>query len=64
MLLKSRCESDELKKLRSLNIRMELTAKDKFNYLNLEKGYAGEVKFDQMTEDLREERFIMICCLK
>ena len=40
---------------------LELTDKEKFHYLNLEKGYEGEVKFDQLTnlETLREERYII-----
>ncbi|WP_394233786.1 nuclease-related domain-containing protein [Niallia oryzisoli] len=59
MLLKRRMESDELMIIRSLNTRMELTDKEKFHYSNLEKGYAGEVKFDQLAECLQEERFII-----
>ncbi|WP_071394292.1 nuclease-related domain-containing protein [Bacillus tuaregi] len=59
MLLKSRTESDELLLMRSLNRRMELTDKDKFHYMNLEKGYAGEVKFDLLAECLLEERYII-----
>ena len=59
MLLKSRTESNELLAYRYLNTRMELTDKEKFHYLNLEKGYEGEVKFDQLTETLREERYII-----
>ncbi|MBP1932629.1 nuclease-related domain-containing protein [Ammoniphilus resinae] len=59
MLLKGRSESDELKKMRYLNMRMELPEKDKFYYSNLEKGYEGEVKFDQLTENLQEERIII-----
>jgi hypothetical protein len=59
MLLKSRTESNELLAYRYLNTRMELTETEKFHYLNLEKGYKGEVKFDQLTETLREERYII-----
>jgi hypothetical protein len=59
MLLKGRSESDELLGLRYLNIRMELTAKDKFHYLNLEKGHQGEVRFDLRVEGLLEERYII-----
>lgn len=59
MLLKDRSEPPELKALRYLNKRMELTSKEKFQLLNLEKGYDGEVKFDQLTESLNEERYII-----
>lgn len=59
MFLKCRTESDELLTLRSLNTRMELTEKEKFHYLNLEKGFAGEVRFDQLIENLHEERYIL-----
>lgn len=59
MFLKIRSESDELMTLRALNTRMELTEKDRFHYLNLEKGYEGEVKFDRLAESLQEERYII-----
>jgi hypothetical protein len=59
MLLKGRAESHELMIMRSLNTRMELTEKEKFYYLNLEKGYKGEVEFDLLAESLQEERFII-----
>ncbi|WP_026575542.1 nuclease-related domain-containing protein [Bacillus sp. UNC438CL73TsuS30] len=59
MLLKGRNESDELLVLRYLNTRMELTHEQKSHYLNLEKGYEGEVKFDRMIENLQEERYII-----
>lgn len=45
--------------LRSLNTRAELTEKERFHYLNLEKGYEGEVKFDLLAESLQEERYII-----
>jgi hypothetical protein len=59
MLLKSRAESHELLIMRSLNTRFELTEKEKFHYLNLEKGYEGEVNFDLLAESLQEEEFII-----
>lgn len=59
MILKSRTESDELLKMRSLNTRMNLTQEEKLHYFNLEKGYDGEVKFDRMAEDLQEERYVI-----
>lgn len=59
MILKCRTESDELLTLRSLNKRMKLMEKEKFHYQNLEKGFEGEKKFDQLTEILLEERYIL-----
>lgn len=59
MLLKRRSESHELMIMQALNTRMELSDKEKFNYLNLKKGYEGEVKFDLLLEGLGEERFII-----
>jgi hypothetical protein len=60
MLLKDRSESDELLILRYLNIRMELSEKEKFHYLNLEKGFQGELIFDDiLAKDLQEERYII-----
>jgi hypothetical protein len=50
MLLRGRTESDELMAMRYLNTRMELTKKEKFRYLTLEKGYEGELKFDLLAE--------------
>jgi hypothetical protein len=51
MAYKNREESKELKILRSLNVRMELPAEEKTHYLNLKKGYEGEVQFDRLTEE-------------
>jgi hypothetical protein len=59
MLLKARTESNELLTMRYLNTRMELTEKERFHHLNLEKGYEGEVKFDLMAESLQEEIYII-----
>jgi hypothetical protein len=59
MLLKGRTESNELLTMRYLNIRMDLTEKEKFHYLNLEKGFEGEVQFDQLASGLQEERYII-----
>ncbi|WP_312857269.1 nuclease-related domain-containing protein [Neobacillus endophyticus] len=49
----------ELVKMRYLNTRMALTPKERFNYQNLEKGYEGEVKFDNLAENIQEERYIL-----
>lgn len=59
MLLKSRKESYELLSLRYLNTRMKLTEKERFYYLNLERGYEGEVKYDQLLEGIQEEKYII-----
>src|SRR4051812_33780847 len=59
MAYKPRIEKDELKILRSLNARMDLTEKDKKHYYKLKKGYEGEVMFDLLTEKLPEERLIL-----
>ncbi len=59
MIVKPRYASDELKLLRILNARMALQEKDKQNYLNLEKGLEGEVKFDSLMENLTHERLIL-----
>lgn len=59
MLLKERTEPLELVALRHLNTRMVLPANEKNRLSTLEKGYAGEVMFDRMTENLTEERYII-----
>jgi hypothetical protein len=47
--VKDRCESEELLMFRSLNLRIGLTSSDAHYYSNLEKGFEGEVKFDQLV---------------
>lgn len=59
MLLKARTEPEELIILRYLNIRKDLSEKEKSHYNYLKKGYEGEMKFDQMSECLEEERYIL-----
>lgn len=59
MLVKSRSESFELLVMRYLATRMELSDQEKFQHLNLEKGYEGELKFDQLAEGLLEERYVI-----
>ncbi|MBS4210608.1 nuclease-related domain-containing protein [Bacillus sp. FJAT-50079] len=59
MLMKPRVLSDELSILRCLNIRMDLSSKDKRHLLKLEKGYQGEVMFDQLTEKLQSKIYIL-----
>ncbi|MBP1934393.1 NERD domain-containing protein [Ammoniphilus resinae] len=57
MFLRGRSESDELIAMRYLDKRMELPEKEKLQYL--EKGYQGELEFDQLIENLKEERLIL-----
>jgi ribosomal protein S27AE len=52
MPFKPRTEPPKLRIMRSLNSRMDLTEVEKKYYLNLEKGYQGELMFDSMTENL------------
>jgi hypothetical protein len=59
MIYKPRTESNELLILKFLNSRMTLSEKDKQHYLNLKKGYEGEVLFDSLTEKLQCECLIL-----
>lgn len=59
MTLKPRSVSLELSALRSLNTRIDLSAEDKKHYVNLEKGYHGEVMFDQLTEKLHSGMLVI-----
>jgi hypothetical protein len=58
-VLKQRLASNELMILRSLNPRMIMSEKDKIHYLNLEKGYEGEVMFDKLTDGLPNNMFVI-----
>jgi len=59
MIIKDRLQPNELKFLKILDKRMELTEKEKFRYLNLQKGFEGEVAFDRTAESILEERYII-----
>lgn len=60
MIIKARTESLELKLMRSLYVRMNLLEKDQNHYFNLEKGYKGELLFDNWLErKLFNERLIL-----
>lgn len=59
MLFKSRTKSDELKILSYLNTRMNLPENDKKYFLNLKKGFEGEVMFDLLTEKLQCDCLIL-----
>ncbi|WP_144555547.1 nuclease-related domain-containing protein [Bacillus sp. X1(2014)] len=56
---KSRVRSKELRVLSSLNVRMELSFKEKQRHAYLEKGYQGEVFFDQLTSELKNDLYIL-----
>jgi hypothetical protein len=60
MAYKERYESEEFKLFRSLNYRMVLPVKEKNIYLQLEKGYKGEVMFDQLSEGLDPKKFLIL----
>ncbi|MBT2727136.1 NERD domain-containing protein [Bacillus sp. ISL-75] len=59
MALKSRCESKELKIMRSLNIRSNLSPTEKKYFFKLEKGYQGELMFDLLTEKLQGDMLVI-----
>lgn len=59
MLIKDRLEPNELKIMRCLDKRMELTEKEKFRYFTLKKGFEGETEFDKMAGSILEERYII-----
>ncbi|WP_019153291.1 nuclease-related domain-containing protein [Robertmurraya massiliosenegalensis] len=55
MILKPRIESPELLILRCLSPRKQLVEKDHHYYENLEKGFEGEKKFDELLETFTED---------
>lgn len=59
MELKTRTEPRELIMMTSLNARMELSPLDKKNYFKLKKGYQGELMFDQRTNKLGNNLYIL-----
>ncbi|PKR84591.1 nuclease [Heyndrickxia camelliae] len=59
MLIKPRYEPIELKLLRFLNMRMNLSPKEAGYLLNLEKGLEGESVFDKWLEGLSNSWLIM-----
>lgn len=56
---KPRMMSKELRILISLNARMELSSKDKQYFAYLVKGYQGEILFDQLTSNLKNDLYIL-----
>jgi hypothetical protein len=59
MIYKPRIESAELKIFRSLNLRMDLSDKGASYYWKLEKGYFGELMFDEWAEGLSTNCLIL-----
>ena len=59
MAYKNREKSCELFTLELLNDRMELLEEDMRHFLNLQKGYLGELQFDSLTETIQSECIII-----
>lgn len=59
MAYKPRTKSIHLQILSYLFNRMNLSTNDKQYYLNLKKGYEGEIMFDSLTENLQCECLIL-----
>ncbi|MFA1821911.1 nuclease-related domain-containing protein [Virgibacillus oceani] len=59
MIYKSRTEPAELTILKALKGRMNLNSKHKQRYLNIKKGYEGELLFDSFTVKLQCECLIL-----
>ncbi|MDY0406776.1 nuclease-related domain-containing protein [Virgibacillus sp. 179-BFC.A HS] len=59
MLYKSRTKPKELRILELLDKRKGLAEKDQYHYLNLKKGYEGELLFDSLIEKLQCECLIL-----
>lgn len=59
MIVKARGISVELQVFRCLKNRMVFTEKEKSYYTNLEKGYLGEIKFDELTKGLIDHCLIV-----
>jgi hypothetical protein len=60
LILKQRSESKELKVFRALHARIKLSEADRNYYLNLEKGFRGELEFDLLIESLPDENYIAL----
>jgi hypothetical protein len=59
MLINPRLVPVDLQKLRILDARMKLSEEEKLNYFNLEKGYEGELIFDNLTNDLKSDNLMI-----
>jgi hypothetical protein len=58
-VIKQRSVSHELSVMRSLNMRTDLSDDEKKHYFKLEKGYQGEVMFDQLTAELHHDILVI-----
>jgi hypothetical protein len=59
MFIKERSESEELRVMKALNYRMDLEENDKYYYLNLLKGYEGEVMFDEYLHRITTDSYVL-----
>jgi hypothetical protein len=59
MFKKERSESEELRVMKALDFRMELEEKDRQYYLNLKKGYEGEIMFDGYLNRIGIESYVL-----
>lgn len=59
MIVKERGVCIELQVYRCLKNRMVFTDKEKMYYINLEKGYAGEKRFDQLVTTKSDNSLIL-----
>lgn len=59
MLLKPRTTPRELLFLRTLSPRMMFTEEQMEDYINLEKGYEGELKFDALMDNQKREHLLI-----
>jgi hypothetical protein len=59
MFIKERFESEELRIMKALDFRMVLANNDKQYYLNLQKGYEGEVLFDEYLHRIEIESYVI-----
>jgi hypothetical protein len=62
-IMKRRFESDELKRLRYLNRRIILSDKEASHYFTINKGFEGELKFDEWAVETLPDNWIMLCDL-
>lgn len=59
IIMKKREEAKELIAMRSLHHRMTISEKDNKRYANIVKGFEGEKRFDQLTEALQADIYLL-----
>lgn len=59
MIIKPRDEPVDLKLLKYLDLRMNVPEKEKKNYLNLQKGFQGELQFDVWLKKVSGDKLIL-----